>query len=359
MTPFHISILATVKGVTQAIIDDMVRAGMNDPSDIVDSELTAKDIADTLEITPVTAGLIRKAAHAARGADASDGGEMAATLTLLGGLDSPSPATRRAAVLGLRAKRIHKVVPGPRGGVDLAESAGLLLSNQRAQAEREGLWNGRGLIDVVSFMPPEPETLRSPFGAELVEQGDPLVATDSMTGIPWGMLRLDGAPAGRATLGLCMWAVSKNIHAGASETVVYNDFLTGGPICQRAVNLANNLKVTKEMLVEMPVIKRTVAPPAAAAAPILSTPRRGLSRDEQIAKLLLSLFSADELRREVRYTSDELEHSLPGAGESPAKLAPAVVELLDRHGLLTTFLHRVRDERPRRAAEVDALLAML
>ena len=110
MTPFHISILATVKGMSRAIIDDMVRSGMNDPSDIVDAELTAKDIADALDIPIVTAGLVRKAAHAARAADASDSGEMAATLTMLGGLESTDPPTRRAAVVGLQSKRILKEI---------------------------------------------------------------------------------------------------------------------------------------------------------------------------------------------------------------------------------------------------------
>ena len=353
MTPFHISILATVKGMSRAIVDDMVKSSMNDPSDIVDAELTAKDIADALDIPIVTAGLIRKAAHAARAADAADNGEMTAALTMLGGLESSDAATRRAAVLGLQGKRILKVVPSVRGGVDLAETASLLLSNQRALAEREGLWNSRGLVDVATFMPPEPETLRSPFGAELVEQGNPLVATDSMTGIAWGMLRLSAAPAGKATLGLAMWAVSKNIHAGASEATVFNDFLTGGPISKRAADLANQLKVTRETLENMPGIKRSVPPPPQQAG------RAGASGSllGRVHDTLTSLFSGGELRRCVLYcgATSDLASGLPEYA-SPAEMADKVIDAVTRAGVLREFLLYVRSERPRRTADIDALL---
>jgi len=78
----------------------------------------------------------------------------------------------------------------------------------------------------------------------------------------------------------------------------------------------------------------------------------------QLSELLLSLFSADELRRFVRYLpdGDTLVRSLPGANASPAQLAAEVVQELDRHGLIQDLLFaRLAEQRPRRAREIDAL----
>lgn len=104
-----------------------------------------------------------------------------------------------------------------------------------------------------------------------------------------------------------------------------------------------------------------------AAVPIrLATPRtRGptpttapgpVNREEALFDLLLRMFSADELRRLVRYHfDDELAAQLPGP-TTAAALTHAVVDHLARRGLLdANFFARLRHERPRRSAEIDAL----
>lgn len=78
----------------------------------------------------------------------------------------------------------------------------------------------------------------------------------------------------------------------------------------------------------------------------------------QLSELLLSLFSADELRRFVRYLpdGDTLMGSLPGANASASQTAQETVYTLERHGLINHDLFdRLAAERPRRAHEINEL----
>lgn len=72
--------------------------------------------------------------------------------------------------------------------------------------------------------------------------------------------------------------------------------------------------------------------------------------------LLTSLFSADELRRVVRFLpdGDVLSNALPGQGVSFASLCEALIDELRRRGMLNaTFFDRLREERPRRVKDID------
>lgn len=84
------------------------------------------------------------------------------------------------------------------------------------------------------------------------------------------------------------------------------------------------------------------------------------NQDPRLAlhQLLLSLFSADELRRFIRYMpgGESVISQLPGPGASPASLADSAVEVLERHGLVTPeFFQHALAERPRRAADIHAV----
>lgn len=76
-------------------------------------------------------------------------------------------------------------------------------------------------------------------------------------------------------------------------------------------------------------------------------------------KLLLSLFSADELRRFIRYLpdGDDLSRELPGGSVSAAVLTSEAIATLARAGVLDDpdFWTRLTNERPRRKAEIDAV----
>lgn len=78
-------------------------------------------------------------------------------------------------------------------------------------------------------------------------------------------------------------------------------------------------------------------------------------------KLLLSLFSADELRRFIRYLpdGDELSAQLPGGTVSAAQFVHEAVAVLTEHGLLADpdLWDRLSHERPRRRPEIDAVRA--
>ena len=80
-----------------------------------------------------------------------------------------------------------------------------------------------------------------------------------------------------------------------------------------------------------------------------------MHRTRALHGLLLSLFSADELRRFIRYgpDGDAITAELPGASASPAALAEAVVQALETRGLDEHFFERVIAERPRRVADID------
>lgn len=75
-----------------------------------------------------------------------------------------------------------------------------------------------------------------------------------------------------------------------------------------------------------------------------------------LEKLLLSMFSADELRRLLRYLpdGDALVAGLPGVNAAPALLATETVVLLVREGRIDAdFWARLEAERPRRKADID------
>lgn len=103
------------------------------------------------------------------------------------------------------------------------------------------------------------------------------------------------------------------------------------------------------------------------ALPLLSASRPGPTRGtgpevaasphEALYRLLLSLFSADELRRFLRYLpdGDELSRELPGGTASSAQLVSDAVDVLESRGLLgdPDFWARLRSERPRRRHELE------
>jgi len=82
-----------------------------------------------------------------------------------------------------------------------------------------------------------------------------------------------------------------------------------------------------------------------------------MHRTRALHGLLLSLFSADELRRFIRYgpDGDAIAAELPGASASPAALAEAVVTALETRGLDDHFFDRVLAERPRRVADINTV----
>ena len=80
-----------------------------------------------------------------------------------------------------------------------------------------------------------------------------------------------------------------------------------------------------------------------------------MTPEDALYHLLISLFSADELRRWIAHHGElgVISHELPGTIASPSRLVGDVVEALDRHGLVgASFFEGLRGQRPRRAEEI-------
>ncbi len=80
-----------------------------------------------------------------------------------------------------------------------------------------------------------------------------------------------------------------------------------------------------------------------------------------LERMLLSMFSASEMRRLVRYLpgGDALVAQLPDRGISPMALSEQVVVVLQRTGALNEVFDAIRRERPRRVDEVDQIQARI
>ncbi len=80
-----------------------------------------------------------------------------------------------------------------------------------------------------------------------------------------------------------------------------------------------------------------------------------MTPEDALYQLLLSVFSADELRRWIRYDAERqrIAHDLPGATASASALVTAAIEALARHKLIDAkFFADLRRERERRSAEI-------
>lgn len=100
-------------------------------------------------------------------------------------------------------------------------------------------------------------------------------------------------------------------------------------------------------------LRAGLAPSAPSSDELRGTMTSG--RYRALEQLLLSMFSADELRRFVRYhTSRDIAAELPEKTVSAAALVVAVIEAIERHGMLDdAFWAALRSERPRRRADID------
>lgn len=89
--------------------------------------------------------------------------------------------------------------------------------------------------------------------------------------------------------------------------------------------------------------------------PCRDCPARGWCPREAVAKLLLSLFTADELRVWVAQDprDPDLHLSLPGAAVSPARLAHEVTVQYEQRGLIDDeFFVRLTQARPHRVRAI-------
>lgn len=78
--------------------------------------------------------------------------------------------------------------------------------------------------------------------------------------------------------------------------------------------------------------------------------------EQHLTQLFLKMFSADELRRLLRFSfPDELALGLPGPNAAPVALAEAATLALIQRDELAILWPRLIQERPRRQAEIEAV----
>ncbi len=78
--------------------------------------------------------------------------------------------------------------------------------------------------------------------------------------------------------------------------------------------------------------------------------------EQRLTRLFLSMWSADELRRLLRYNfPEDLANAMPGANASPAALAEAASQALLRRNDLAALWPCLIQDRPRRAHEIEAI----
>jgi hypothetical protein len=125
--------------------------------------------------------------------------------------------------------------------------------------------------------------------------------------------------------------------------------LLAGPLPEAAV--------FREALRQLNEVKVATAAPAR-VEPVTADTR---SRELALRRIFLDMFSADEVRRFVRYLphGSEMDGALPGAGSSPATLVDAVVEVAVRMGIVDgAFFDALVAERPRRKDEINRVRRM-
>lgn len=105
----------------------------------------------------------------------------------------------------------------------------------------------------------------------------------------------------------------------------------------------------------------TTGPVAAPTTPAVSTPKPTASGPALAAleDLLCAMFSADELRRLLRYTFPEVAEQVPDGGSLRGTVSATVAQLQKEGALGPVFFDAVRKERPRRTAEIDAVVSRL
>lgn len=174
--------------------------------------------------------------------------------------------------------------------------------------------------------------------------------------INWRALGRDGLVVA-AAIYLC------GLDAGESERAILADVQASGPLAQAAqARLAalRELRRRAEAVVDGtgPTVdqeelddRRDRVPPRTTAPS---------SKSQAYGELLRSIFSSDELRRCLKWYSDDAAAELPGGTASPLVLCQAVVEITERRGFVDDvgWWRHMGEGRERRRADIRAVASL-
>ena len=348
-TSFLDSLRATYPDLTPLHTASLWAEGLREPVDF--SYVTATDVKVAAQASSagpcsiVLAGKVKAAADAARTADDNRAATETAVRTHVASLRSADAAVVSAAVDALDALRVDVLPHDPQNGVDPERALEFVALQPAARhaAIVAGVYRGLALIPLARLRPRKYDP-RAPRSGELLQAGK-----DWRTGVEWGAL-----PAVR--LGLARWMLQHDMHGGVSDHALYADVAAFGPLSSNADNVRRARGVTDDALANLAEAEPSEAPRAPASHGGGRTTPLTARRD--LSNLLLSLFSADELRRWLQYLpgGEALVKRLPGANASPASLASEAVAELERDGMIDeVFWARLRDERPRRRSDIETV----
>jgi len=185
---------------------------------------------------------------------------------------------------------------------------------------------------------------------------------DEVTETPWGLLGLDG-------LRVAAFGYAQGMFDGMGESEVWASVHSKGPVATKVVKRMAALDVKPEDMDRRVIFGRQEPEqprqgyrdplPRAPSALRGGQPPAG-TLIANLTRLLLAMFSADEIRRFFGYQpgGSSFVANLPGPTSSPVAVAQAAADQLIRHGMLTRSLRdALVAERPGRAAEIDAVFS--
>ena len=224
-----------------------------------------------------------------------------------------------------------------------------MLAHAASGAPVDSTWAGLRVLDVREVLAPRifcnPRT-----GSALQDGKDPISL------VPWADLGIEG-------LRLASYGYSRGLFDGRPEDAVFASVRDDAALRQRIAVMAKADKFELHTL-DARLVWRPQAGGLATPERPKSPLRGGQSSNPWAAlqALMLSCFSADELRRFMRYLpdGDALVRQLPGVLASGDALAAEAVDVLRRAGMVNDDLRRrLRAERPRRADQIDAVFDAL
>lgn len=250
---------------------------------------------------------------------------------------------------------VERVVLGVDGKVDAAATLAM-RAHASTGAPIGQTWQGARIASARSLSTPtvwcSPRTSRPLQGGK-----------DEVTGTEWATLGLD-------RLRIAAFGYEQEMFVGMTEAAVLEEIKGKGEMFSRVERRMVALGVKPEDMDRAVVFGARKEPDAAHplrrdGAPRPPSALRGgqLTGGTMIANLsglLLSMFSADEIRRFFRYqpNGSDFAAGLPGSTASPAAVAQAAADMLIRHGMLTRSLRdALVAERPRRADQIDAVFS--
>lgn len=179
---------------------------------------------------------------------------------------------------------------------------------------------------------------------------------DEVTGTPWAEAGLDG-------LRVAAFGYEQGMFEGMREDAVLGVIKQAGELRAQIERRMKALDVKPEDMDPRVVFsaRGSEAPgrPMRDGSPRDPSPLRG-GMLANLSRLLMTLFSGDELRRFLRYLPGGADFvaALPGANASPAAVAHDAADRLIRQGMVNrAFRDALVAERPGRASEIDTVLS--